>query len=498
MNVKFGLEAIIRINRSKFIVYLLLVPFTVSLLSCEKEITEPRENQPPSTTIFNIPVDNDTIFALFTFEWDGGDPDGYIAGFEYRYSTYHVNQGDSTHQPWQFTPETKETIAFDSKDILNKQFFEVRAVDDKGAVDPTPATKQFYTSQATPPEVQIQAPANNAKMFAVNEVTDWWNGVRFSFTGSDDDGEIVEYLWKVDSGEWVYTTDTTFILTPDDFDAPLEGKHTLYVNAVDNTNIQHPSGDSVSITLVVPDFTRDLLIIDETDESAFPSSASVKDSTVDRFYAELFGTDVSWDYYENDLRGKPLPPLDSLGQYKVVVWHADNRPSTNPHYISEHVDVLQDYMNVGGSFVMSGWRILKSFAWREDFPVTFPSESFVAKYLHIMRADETPYIPGDFIGADGVGDFSDVAVDSTKLATFPFNGKLSNINIVLTRAGFTEELYRYQNLQASSLYQYRGRACGLKYLGTKFNAVILGFPLFFLKQEDAKLLAQDILETMGL
>lgn len=491
---------------NKIIKIMLLIIVVGLIYTCQKDLSSPHANQPPTTTIFNKPAQGDTVFALTTLAWDGGDQDGYIKGYQYRYLTYFFWDmqdsifQDSVVQEWKFIDSTQKTIAFNSPRDLNLQKFQVRAVDNNDNVDPTPAEKMFFTTQTIPPQIEILTPANKNEIFALNRTTDWWQGIELSFQGSDKDGEILEYGYSIDGTEWNWTTDTTLYITPDEFKQPLDGEHYIYVNAKDNTFIQNPTGDSVKIDLVVPSFNRDILIIDETNEESFPKSVNTTDAAVDSFYANLFGThpDSSWDYVWRSKRAvNNLPSYEYLGQFETVIWHADNRPTEGPHSLANHEDYIKDYMNVGGNFVMSGWRILKSFAWDKKFPVTFDDSSFVKQYLHIEQADETPYWPGDFTGADGMKGFSDIKVDSTKLASFPFEGKLSVINVILKRSGFTDILYKYRNDQGSDLLQYRGKACGLLYTGTSFNAVILGFPMYFIKEEDTKVMSQEILNVIN-
>lgn len=489
----------------KTILYILLATAVGLISTCQEDLSSPHPNQVPTTTMYNKPAQGDTVFALATLAWDGGDDDGYIKGYQYRYTTYFSWDlqdsvfSDSVAQEWKFIDTTQQTLAFNSAKNLNLQRFQVRAVDNNDQVDPTPAEKIFFTTQTIPPQVEILKPRNKSESFALNQTSDWWQGIELSFEGSDDDGEILEYGYSIDGQEWNWITDTTLFITPDEFKQPLNGEHYIYVNAKDNTFIQNPTGDSIKINLVVPSFDRDILIIDETSEESFPNSVSTTDAAVDSFYAELFGThpDSSWDYiWRADRAVDNLPTYEYLGQFKTVIWHADNRPTSGPHALANHVNYIKDYMNAGGNFVMSGWRILRSFAWESDFPVTFEDTSFVKQYLHIEEADETPYWPGDFSGADGMKGFSDIEVDSTKLLTFPFEGKLSVVNVILKRSGFTDILYKYRNEQGSDLLQYRGKACGLLYTGTSFNAIILGFPMYFIKGEDTKVMAQEILEVI--
>lgn len=466
-----------------------------SSLSCERKTSPANPNLPPNTTLANIPRDGDTLFALITLYWDGEDNDGFISGYQYRYITYHLQKGDSLVQPWVYTQSTSITLPFESSDVLNFQRFQVRAVDDVGDVDPTPAEKRFYTVQTIYPVTQILFPGNGQQYFVQEQVSDWWLGIKLSFTAVDEDGEVVEYAWAVDNGDWNWTTDTTLYITPEYF-SPLDGPHTLRVTSRDNTNLVDPVGDSVQVMLIKPSFAKNVLIIDETRESLFPIPlrSFYKDADVDSFYARIFGTSEQWDYFS-----KGMPPKSVLGEYKVIVWHADN-PYTNEndvHRLPRHINDVIDYLHVGGDLVMGGWRILKSFAQADPFPKTFNEGSFIYDYMHILQANETPLVPADLTVALGSSGFSSVRVDSLKLSeAFPYLGKLAQVNVIPRRAGFTDVIYRYGN-DPNGLTWPRGLAIGLRYYGTAFDSIVLGFPMFFIREEDAAVMAQEILSSLG-
>ena len=87
---------------------------------------------------------------------------------------------------------------------------------------------------------------------------------------------------------------------------------------------------------------------------------------------------------------------------RLVVWHADDVPTSRPHKISDpaNIEIFTDYLKVGGKFLMSGWRILKSFAYYNNFPFTFSPGTFVYDYLHIRMVTETDIL-GDMTGGKG-------------------------------------------------------------------------------------------------
>ena len=57
----------------------------VLIMSCVEnfETGEENANTPPNTTMANIPVENDTLFALIELYWDGEDNDGFVVKYQY-------------------------------------------------------------------------------------------------------------------------------------------------------------------------------------------------------------------------------------------------------------------------------------------------------------------------------------------------------------------------------------------------------------------------------
>lgn len=470
----------------KILIALLFVQ--IFLMTC-KRATEPEHpNIPPNTTIANIPVEGDTIFPLVEITWDGGDADGYIVGCEYRFITYHLIKGDSFRTDWKFSSDEILNIIFESSDSLNKQVLQIRAVDNDGGVDPTPAQKIIFTKRTIAPVATIFEPQDEQTYFFLNQTTDWWQGIHLVFSAFDQDGEVEEYAYSVDGSEWIWTQDTSVYLTNVDFKVPLEGAHEIRVTARDNTNLMDEQGATVTINLVRPSFENDILIIDETDETQFPPSAKTTDARVDTFYWDVFGSHDSWDFTQ-----KGMPPKTILGQYKMIIWHADNKPTTRPHELVNHTNDLTDYLNVGGDLIVSGWRILKSFAWEENFPKTFEEGSFVHDYLHINKVDETPAIPSDMFAVNGINGLEDMWVDSLKLKSFPYLYKLNQINVISELGGFSKSIFLYGGANMS----YVGRPCGLHYYGTSFDVIVMGFPLYFMKKEQAVIVGKILLNSLG-
>lgn len=130
---------------------------------------------------------SDRLNSVVTLSWFGSDPDGYVVGYDVR-----VGEG-----PWTRTARTDSTLVLaipaglDSADVL----FEVRAVDNEGGVDPTPA-RLAVPIKNTPPSARfIGATFPDAPV---------WNAVTFQWLASDPDGaqSITDVELRINGGPW--------------------------------------------------------------------------------------------------------------------------------------------------------------------------------------------------------------------------------------------------------------------------------------------------------
>ncbi len=480
-------------NNIKYLIIIFLIAAGLYFsINCSPETNPMNPNLLPNTTIANIPVDSDTLNAYVTLHWDGEDNDGYVSLYKYRYVTYHVFEGDSVVQDWKTTDSTRQTIAFESSDSLNFQRFEVKAIDNDGGEDPTPAVKEFYTVRAYAPETEIISPENNQDIFVLSVTSDWWQGIEINFNSSDKDGEVIEYGYRIDNQEdWNWVRDTMVVLLPDEFALPLTGDHTIEVISKDNTGIIDPTPATVTLKLFEPTFDKKILIIDETIEGT-NTPGFTSDAEVDEFYDNLFHPDSSIDYFENG-----LPPKNILGRYQLLIWHSDY--NYDKHYVGEEKDYLIEYLQVGGKLVLSGWRIIKSFDLEASFPQVYDPQSFLAQYLHVVEANECPSVDGPFIGALGKNGYPDtihVNLNIDKIRGFPYFGGLTNINII-TPGAFTRNIFTFLCKDGfADRVTFQHRACAIRYLGSSFDIILFGFPLLYIEPDDAKLIADKILEDL--
>lgn len=466
--------------------YIFIGILSIILYSCKENPANP--NLPPNTILTNIPPANDSTnsyFPILEIHWKGEDTDGFIKGYEYKYITKHLCRGDSFYTSWTFTEEGHNTIIFESSDTLNLQRFMVRAVDNDGDCDPSPAERLFYTPLVVAPETEISSPHDGDTFFVLPSTSDWWEGIPLLFTGYDPDpgGVVVDYSYKVDSKSWSdWQTDTSVILIPSHFDS-LSGSHTIRVKSRDNTGIEDPTPAEIEIVLLLPNMGKSILLVDDTRDGV-GSPENPTDEEVDSFYKDILN---SYEYDEWDLSDSTLTK-NALANYRIIFWHADHKQD---HRLPRYTNLLQEYLSVGGKLFLGGWRVL--FNLREEgqsFPIEYAPRSFVYEYVHIRWANENGDFMGDFLGTTGV---CSLTVDTLKLS--PFRTAFPNA-FVLLEGAFTEPILYYKSLAEDPGFE--GKPCGIFYRGTVYDVVFLGFPLYYINEDDAKEFIDIILaELLG-
>ncbi len=484
-----------------FIKNVIVLPLILLVLSCTEvmDTQSEKDNSPPNTTLANIPVEGDTVFALVNLTWDGEDNDGFVVAYEYRYTTHPLFGTDSIHHDWIQTEKSGLQIPFTSPDSINQQYFMVRAVDNSGNVDPTPSTRILYTTQTFPPKTEISSPRNFAEFFAVEETTIWFPGITVSMTAEDKDGSIVAYAWSVDGGNWnwVDAKDSVVVIKPQDFADPLDSEHTIKVISKDDTELIDPVGDEITIDLVVPSFERDILVLDDTREDL--SLRDVDDDTVDAFYEDIFGYNNNYEIDERNMMTRGFPSKRVLGRYKLAIWHSDDGKNSLNTGRSSSIQTIISYLNVGGDLIIGGTRIVDPWLPPADpikgygHPIVMDQNSFATDYLHLIKT-ELSGLQGNFTGATGVDEFPDVEIDTEKLnPDFPQYGKVNLVITAVLKGGFTKDILIYQGSDPWA----KDLPCAVRYYGDAYDLAFIGFPLYALKRDDARNFASALLKNMG-
>jgi hypothetical protein len=220
----------------------------VVMFGCERDDTVAVDrNLPPETFITQGPEaspdpENPTdLFYRARLFWRGEDRDGTIAGFRFAID-------DTTDEAaWMWTTRTDSVFRFQAGEVGSMEhLFLIRAVDNLGKQDATPDTIRFEAFTTAGPRVQYVNGACCASNAAgttcglasgdtvlVNSV------VKFVWTGSDADGEVV--AWETVFGQQQAVrhglTETTRTVGP-----LTSGRHDFLVRAIDDAGAVSTSG----------------------------------------------------------------------------------------------------------------------------------------------------------------------------------------------------------------------------------------------------------------
>ena len=369
----------------------------------------------PETTLFvQGPVD--TVNHVVHLYWFGSDPDGDVVGFELRMH----NPAAPAETAWVFTRKTDSLFTIFSPSGVTQPLFEVRAVDNAGLRDPTPATEDFTFSNLPPGVRLVSPPIARDTTFA---------SVTLSWRPTDPDGDVARLTYRVwldgnEAGARI-VTGTVFTIPSVDFlqnGQLLSGYRTVYVEPTDDGG-RVGARDSTRwfVRAPVTGTRARLLIIDD-----FPNSLPAGTST-DSLYANTALRNLPADSY-SILRIETTQPFRSakdleqtLKLFESVIWYRGTQ-TTFPSLLSRYQDGVAAYLDGGGKFFVEGLHLIDDLGAAGAFRSEFTTRYFGSNFLY---KNEIPGNPGDSTVAWGVSTgavlASSVFQDSLRLAGI-FNG----------------------------------------------------------------------------
>lgn len=295
---------------TRYILFIVTAGLIALTFSCSDPISGKIENLPPESYLSLFP---DSIIApgstLKRIHWWGDDPDGFVKGF--RISFDSVN--------WGFTTKNDSTFFLSINGTDSTFRFFVAAVDDKGLIDPTPATN-LYPVINTPPTVKFDVGT---------EIPDTTYPVAsFKWTGTDPDGDetIRYYQWALnDTNNFRRIPGTVSLLTlTQDSGLVLNSNNVLYLRAEDNAGALSPIRK-------MPDSTRTWYVKPVTSKILMIRDIPVTDNSVASQYLANALDTIHCDVLDIKSNGGALIPkivnpmfVNTLKLYPIVFWIAGN------------------------------------------------------------------------------------------------------------------------------------------------------------------------------
>jgi len=242
------------------------------------------------------------------------------------------------------------------------------------------------------------------------------------------------------------------------------------IGALDAQGYLSRLSEYVTATPHACSFANDLLVVDETRDGN-GANINPNDAMVDGFYgAALYPI----AYQQWDCATQGMPNLLTLGQYKVVLWHADD---FSQNMLVDQLNVLGGYIMGGGKVLLSGWKT----------PSVF-TPSFVQRFTGDVNL---VYDNSAGLISALSSTYPILAVDPLKL-TGSWNGMLPQI---YTFGGAQNSLYT-ANMSPTSLGNGLCAALRHDQDGTGGSLVLLGFPLYFMQADGVRAFLQQIIPAL--
>lgn len=304
-------------------------------------------NVPPETSVF-VQGDLDTVSHTVHLYWTGSDRDGEVRGFEWRF----LNPQAPVDTAWRFTAQ--QDSIFVVRDTLGfvAPVFQVRTVDDQGAVDPTPATQDFRFSNVPPTVAILTKPAATDSTFASATIT-------WSAADLDGDPDAIRFRIWLDGNEATprIVTGRSYTVPSSDFGVPgtyASRTRTLYIQPVDDGG-RAGNVDSTRWFVRAPTTgaRARLLIVDDV------PSTNTANTRIDTLYSNTAARNLQPDEY-SVLRlqfSSPFRSAEDLRQtfelFDAVVWYRGNE-ITFSTTLRDNEAGIRAYVASGGNFYLDG------------------------------------------------------------------------------------------------------------------------------------------------
>ena len=374
-----------------------LAPLALALLAlplalaagCAKQKSVLRPDVPPETSVFVqfTPGPGHDVNHLVHLYWSGNDPDGDVVGYNYRF-VFPGALPDTVR--WQFTVRTDSVFAVYTPDGISAPTFEVRAIDDAGLIDPTPASQTFsFTNQ--PPTLTLTQRKLTDTTFA--SVTLSW----IAFDPDGDNGRMQFRVWLDSLGNINGNMPKAFVTQLKTYTVPtaaflqgghlLEGVRKAYVQPIDDGGMLGAI-DSTAWYVRAPvpggDHGR-LLLIDEV-TGVVPGGA-----TYDSLYSNTAKRNLGPNEYSILRLAFTQPFLSSLDVqqtfqlFDAVIWYRGPQGGLSS-LLQNYQAGIEAYLDGGGRLMLEGLSLIDA----RNAPGSL-SEDFAVRYL---GADSLHFVPG--------------------------------------------------------------------------------------------------------
>jgi hypothetical protein len=311
-------------------------------------------NLPPETHLYLVFADTLQLpretTSMQILHWYGDDPDGEVVGYEYRWNY------DTT---WTFTTDVTDTFFVPIRVPLDTFTFAVRAIDNTGMRDETPAHLSFPVVNSHP---TVSFPIAFVQGYS-HTIYNCFSYFSVNWSGSDPDGDatITGYYWYLADGsfqvpidsvrsgrrywnqealnaiDWQRLDSTRSSIA---FDSLQPGSYRFFMRCRD-------VADAYSDPIIYPDTDGAWNVLPVVGSVLFIDDdryASAIDTVIPNSLSAIYGPGnfSTWVAY-NGMSYNPSDIEETLKLYPMVIWHG----GSYPHFRTAS-DAITKYVGAGG------------------------------------------------------------------------------------------------------------------------------------------------------
>lgn len=305
------------------------------------------------------------------------------------------------------------------------------------------------------------------------------NAIHVEWEPFFDFADYEVHVWREASpGNWVFLGATPVSGLSYTFTPSQAGKYRVGVLAIQNGH-QTRLSNFMDVNYTQFSMDQGILIIDETRNGDGSNMLLPTDAAVDVFYDSLLSGHPH-SQFDVISEGRS-PDVFDFAPFSALIWHHDVPLQSE---LPEAEAELRAYLDAGGRIIFSGMNFLFNL-----------SASFRAEFLGYEQYFVNTN--AEFTAALGEQGFSDLPADTAKITLPVYFKKLRHVTVfdTLENAG---TIYRYNADNGNPNFHLK--PCGI--VANSVNnpalpgAISLGFPLYFIETDSARLFMQQALDLI--
>ncbi|MBC8451064.1 T9SS type A sorting domain-containing protein [bacterium] len=473
-------------------------------------------NLPPETILAeNCAATHSLLTLLPLFEWSTVDFDGEVASHEYRITPLPGSAGDvrphdaRLERSWIELPLSQTSIV--PPGLTEGDYhFEIRAVDDSGVADPTPASHTFTATGSLCPTLRVEICATQD---TVEFSGSWLPGSVPRFKVFE--GEHLVFRLEATAEDYCGTADAAAVAIGDNTDwsdwesvphdfviVPELGDTAVYFLTEDENGSR--TVGKIAITPIQAGMELPLLHVDDWFAQSVPEAAH------DAFYDSILSglEHDTWDPYEHISGTEPqLPSMQDLAGYRTVLWSLGASATLlHPAQSESGYHTIEGFVRAGGNLIVEGHSTIEALAangpyeqWR-----TFGEGEFV----HDPAGIDSMYNTGSMSSLGNLNSYGYEFLGGISIAPWDY-AHLPVDTLVKWQEGYAEygglpscEVYRpsptttrlhlFDAYQGADLDEKPCATLRLPDDGTG-SVAVLGFPLYYIETDAARSVVHALL-----